>query len=460
MTWLAHLGEDLPERYYLGVDVGYQAHVAVVISLERFVQGGSAWKRAPGVEFASTQAGLQELQAYLQRFSAEPPDFLGLCEPTGGYYGATLYHYLVEHAYPMWLVDNGLTREMREKIFGHVPKTDAMDARVMARMGYLHEAVGEEFGLRPLELLATEDRELLILCRDSWKLKQLLNRARNQFTQLLAAVFPELKTFFTKSVSTVAPVTLIAHYPTPAELAAAPAEEVKAVLWEVGAYHHAKRVGELQRLARTSSGLLPGPSQAWRLAWLPEFLLHNFAAAKALRKRVVAVVTQREDYAWLATVPAATPATLGVILAATGAIERFANYRQYVAYTGYFPRVEQSQSIDRTRMSKRGNRDLKRTYFQIAATLVWLYPHQTPYRKLFEEKVAAGRPWYRAMPYVCAALARHIYHCLKYQEPYDLQQAFQVPEAAPASPQAKPPLEANLEGHFQVMEAQLDQEEE
>lgn len=443
MTWLAHLGADLPEGYYLGVDVGYQAHVAVVISLERFVQGSNAWKRAPGVEFASTQAGLQELQAYLQRFSAEPTDFLGLCEPTGGYYGATVYHYLVEQAYPMWLVDNGLTREMREKIFGHIPKTDAMDARVMARMGYLHEAVGEEFGLRPLELLATADRELLILCRDRWKRKQLLNRARNQFTQLQALVFPELKTFFTKSVSTVAPVTLSAHYPTPTDLAAAPAEEVKAVLWEVGAYHHAKRVAELQRLA-----------------WLPEFLLHNFAAAKALRKRVVTVVIQREDYAWRAAVPAATPATLGVILAATGDIERFANYRQYVAYTGYFPRVEQSQSIDRTRMSKRGNRDLKRTYFQIAATLVWLYPHQTSYRKLFEKKVAAGRPWYRAMPYVCAALARHVYHCLKYQEPYDLQQAFQVREATPASQQAEPPLEADLEGHFQVMEAQLDQEEE
>ena len=94
---------------------------------------------------------------------------------------------------------------------------------------------------------------------------------------------------------------------------------------------------------------------AWHLAWLPEFLLHNFAAVKALRKRVVTVVTQREDYAWLAAVPATTPASLGVILAVTGAIERFANYRQYVAYTGYFPRVEQSQSIDRTRMSKRGS---------------------------------------------------------------------------------------------------------
>jgi len=41
MTFLARLGEDLPERYYLGVDIGYKAHVAVVVSLNSFVEEGS-----------------------------------------------------------------------------------------------------------------------------------------------------------------------------------------------------------------------------------------------------------------------------------------------------------------------------------------------------------------------------------------------------------------------------------
>jgi len=36
MTLLARLGEQLPERNYLGIDVGYKEHVAVVITLQNF----------------------------------------------------------------------------------------------------------------------------------------------------------------------------------------------------------------------------------------------------------------------------------------------------------------------------------------------------------------------------------------------------------------------------------------
>lgn len=336
--------------------------------------------------------------------------FLGICEPTGGYYGATLHRYLLDQGYEMWLVENHTTQTMREKIFGSLPKTDEMDARVMARICYLHEAVGEEFALRPLRLMSPDDRELLALCRESWKLKQTLTGYKNHFTQLMAVVFPELKTFFTKSVSTVAPVTLIAAYPTPAEIAAAPAADLKALLWQAEAYHHAKRVHELQALARRSSGLLPDPARAWRLQWLTQLLLANYTGRKELDRQLKAIVRQRPEYQWIQDVPYATETTLGTIIAATGDIHRFRNMRRYVAYTGFFPGLQTSQTINRTRMSKRGNRDLKRTYFQIAAMLVWFDPRPNRYKALFERKLAEGRPWYKAMPFVCAALARHIYH--------------------------------------------------
>src|SRR3989337_188954 len=145
----------------------------------------------------------------------------------------------------MWWIENATTRHMREKILGNVPRPDELEARVMARIAYLHEAVGEEFTLRPLRLAQPEDAGLLALCRDSWRLKTMISRARNQLSQLMAGVHPELKTFFTGSVSSIAPVRLIAAYPTPAELAAASAEEVRAVLWQARAYHHAHRVGDL-----------------------------------------------------------------------------------------------------------------------------------------------------------------------------------------------------------------------
>jgi len=80
-----------------------------------------------------------------------------------------------------------------------------------------------------------------------------------------------------------------------------------------------------------------------------------------------------------------------MILAVTGDVGCFSNYRKYVAYTGYFARLEKSQTINRTRMSKRGNRDLKRALFRIAAPLVWFDKGDSPYKALYQRKKAEGR---------------------------------------------------------------------
>jgi hypothetical protein len=76
---------------------------------------------------------------------------------------------------------------------------------------------------------------------------------------------------------------------------------------------------------------------------------------------------------------------------------------------------------------------------------------------LFERKTAAGHPWYEAMPFVCAALARHIYHCLKSKQPYDVEKTFGA--VSPASEQTLLDLQADLDEQFEVMEAHLIPEE-
>jgi hypothetical protein len=89
-TLLAKLGQELAARNYLGLDVGYKEHVATVVSLETFICGGEKWKRARCLHFPSTRAGLDKFQRYLDSYSADPQTFLGICEPTGGCYGATV----------------------------------------------------------------------------------------------------------------------------------------------------------------------------------------------------------------------------------------------------------------------------------------------------------------------------------------------------------------------------------
>jgi hypothetical protein len=189
------------------------------------------------------------------------------------------------------------------------------------------------------------------------------------------------------------------------------------------------------------------------VSWLTSFLLTNFQLLHELEKRVKNETEKHPGYAYLVGIPYSGPSTLGIILATTGNVERFRNYRRYVAYTGYFAGLETSQTIDRTRMSKRGNRDLKRALFQIVAPMVWFERGTNPYKDLFERKLAEGRPWYRAMPFACSALARHIYHCLKFKDPYDVTKAFGVPSSKIASDPALFELQDSLDERFEELQA-------
>jgi transposase len=459
MNWLAQVQAKWPERYYVGIDIGYREHVAAGIALSTFLQRGERWQRARAIHFASSSRGLEKLQQYLLSFNPDPQTFLILCEPTGGYYGVSLYQDLLKRQYAPLLIDNATTRHMREKIFGNLPKTDEMDARVMARIAYLHEVVGEEFTLKPLSLPDPDQEELLSLCRNSWKLNISITRARNQLAQLMAMIFPEMKFFFEGSVTSLVPVRLMAHYASPSQIAEADPEELSEILWKARGYHHAKRVQELQELARTSSGVLPDPGRAWRLAWLTQFILDNTELLAQLDHQIERLCNDHPGYALLVGIPYAGPNTLGTILAVTGDCTRFRNYRQYVAYTGYFAGLERSQTIDHTCMSKRGNRNLKRAYFQIVAPMVWFDPEENSYKDLYKRKMAEGRAWFEAMPFACAALARHVYHCLKAQEPYQLEKAFGRAQSLPAQTTAETATQADLEKQFKVMDAYLSLKE-
>jgi hypothetical protein len=131
-----------------------------------------------------------------------------------------------------------------------------------------------------------------------------------------------------------------------------------------------------------------------------------------------------------------------------------------VAYSGYFAGLEQSQTIDHTRMSKKGNRDLRRALFQIVAPLCWFDRGENPYKALYERKKTEGRAWYKAMPFACAALARHIYHCLKSGEAYDVTKTFVASQLLPAHEQVSQDLQAELDGPFELLDAYLSNSDE
>jgi len=68
--------------------------------------------------------------------------------------------------YRVLQVENRAVKDYREKVFGGETKTDEVDARLMARMGFLHELVGEEFSIQPVHLTNPDAAALKVMVGD------------------------------------------------------------------------------------------------------------------------------------------------------------------------------------------------------------------------------------------------------------------------------------------------------
>src|SRR3989442_14541526 len=109
--------------------------------------------------------------------------------------------YLLGKVFSMLQLENAEVGEYRENVYGSETKTDDMDARLMARMGFLHEWVGEEFSIQTVHLASPDESVIRLMSRDLVKLTKEITRRKSQLHQIFAFTFPELKAFFKDSVT-------------------------------------------------------------------------------------------------------------------------------------------------------------------------------------------------------------------------------------------------------------------
>jgi hypothetical protein len=246
------------------------------------------WKRTKPISFSSDATGFDKLLRYLRTLSENEQDFLILMEPTGGYYAMALMMFLLNRGYTVLQVENTTVKDYREKIYGSQAKTDVIDARIMARMGFLHEIIGEEFSIQPVRVENPDEAALKVMAQDLVKLEKEITRRKNQLQQVLALTFPELKSFFVTSTASPTARALLERYPNPRVLSQASPEELTLFLTSLKAPRHAKRANELLELAQGSAGLPAMVLNQWRQGWI----LRQLNVLVEAREELVAQIGQ------------------------------------------------------------------------------------------------------------------------------------------------------------------------
>jgi transposase len=295
-----------------------------------------------------------------------------------------------------------------------------MDARLMARMGFLHELVGEEFSIRPVHLTNPDAAALKVMVGDLNVLQKEITRRRNQLQQITAATFPELKTFFRDSTASPTARALLASFPTPQDLAAATTDEVGDVLRAARSYRHAKRAAELQELARASAGVRMLTQQHWRQGWIIKQLDVLDEARQDLIEQVQRISVTHRYAPIIESLPVKSPIWTATLIAVIGDISRFRNYAEFRAYLGWSPQVERSgSSLDSSKLAKSGVRLSRKVLGQMVMIMLAPVIRTTPFRAYYERLTARGMRPAKAMGHVAGKLSVVLYSMLKTMTPYD-----------------------------------------
>lgn len=409
-------------RFYIGIDIGYREHVACCVPASTFESktDKNLWRKAKCLHFPSTSRGFITLNQYLSDQGVTSQRALILLEPTGGHYGAPLIHHLQQAGFLVYQVANSAVTHYRAKLLGGETKTDEMDARLMARMAFLHDKVGEEFTILPVTQRSGSHLFLKSMVDDRRRLRRDLTRCEAQLLQLLAATFPELKTVFTSSPAVASARALLKQYPSPQELGQASEEQVRRVLAGANNKSHLKRAKDIIECARLSKGLPATDQTRWRQSWILQRIDELEESIARIEERIEFEVKGHPYTAILQSFPECGIIATATLIATIVDITRFKGPASFKAYVGYCPRQQQSgSSVDSSSLTRGGNRTARSVLFQ----MIWMSlprNHKTnPFKEYYSRLVSRGMPPLKAVGHACGKLAAVMYSCLLSNKPYD-----------------------------------------
>ena len=418
-TW----GDPAPTGLlYLGIDVGRRQHLAAAIPEPRMWDG--SWERAPVRTIATTALGFRGLTGWLGELGFTPDQTRIGMEPTGGWYGRTVAAWLERHGYRVDWLQNFALHDRRQLMIGKQTKTDALDARLIARLLFERERLGLKGGFLLRAPRNTDAVRMLV--RNRARLVEQRVRCRLQLTAIEDVLFPELKDFFKTSVTSSSARLLLESFPTPNHVAAAdPVDLHRVVVRQGHARRLAARLMDLQLAAADSAGLATDTdaivnTQEWMLYQLR--LLDD--QIEQVEAAIGAVLEEwpPQDRVVLASFPAMTIIRQAVLLASIGDIACFRDDRQLRKLLGWYPEARESgSSLSRHRLGLSGNRMARRELWLWAWELITPSRTATPFRGYYRRLRERGMAGRVAMGHLAGKLISVLFHCLRSGTPYDPQ---------------------------------------
>jgi transposase len=279
-------------------------------------------------------------------------------------YHINLFSFLTSQGIPAAVINPLLIANFAKRSLRKT-KTDKKDARTIAK--FLMEN-REEIS----QLSISQDlQDLRDLARERESVSHLISATKVEIKRVLRTTFPELESvgdLFTRSM-----LRFLKEYPSARRVKMAKLKKLAKVLNQPHVGNKLSfSVEDILRAAHRSIATVSSAKEIILQGKIAT-LLHLQERLEELTKLLTDIckATRVEDWKILRSIKGVGPKTAVPFLAEMGSVENFSSHRKLIAFAGMDPSVCQSgKFIGKSKLSKRGNRHLRRAIYLMTAAVV------------------------------------------------------------------------------------------
>ena len=283
-------------------------------------------------------------------------------------------------------------------------KTDKKDAMTIARFLLDHH---EEIS----QLSISQDlQDLRDLSRERESLSHLISATKVEMKRVLRTTFPELETI--GDIYTGVMLRLIQEYPSARLVRGAKPKAVAKLLKQPYVGNKLTFSAEDILWAAKTSIATVSPAKEIILQGKIATLLHLQDRLEQITKLLTDLckATRVDDLKILRSIKGVGPKTAAPFLAEMGTVDNFTSHKKLIVFAGMDPSVCQSgQSVGMSKISKRGNRHLRRAIYLMTASVV---SKNAWFKAYFLKRKTEGLPPQKALFATAHKLIRVIFAML------------------------------------------------
>jgi len=395
------MNPEQQKKYFVGIDISKDSFDATLIDEYQ--------KKLFYQKFEMNKNGFKSFLQKLEKFDKA---LLQITVESTGVYFVSLYNYLLNTGFSISVINPLLVHNFHKSMSLRKTKTDKKDSFIIAL-----------FTLKNLEILSKHSKQtstMRRLCRERDKISEEIAKVKTEIKSDMNILFPELEKhidIFTKSM-----LLFLEKHSSATSIRKLRTTQIDAVFNKTKGNKVRMKSAELKKLAKDSIGNGDKYLEKVLNSKIQRLKLYQ-ELSKEFDLEISLFIDQNQstDFDILTSIKGIGKITAQKFLIEVDDIRNFNNHKQLTAFMGTDPSLKQSGTsiMYQGKISKRGNKYLRKTLFQMAVSCIrndstfntYYHKKRNEKKKYKQAVIATGNKLLRV---IYSMLTKENYYCEEY----------------------------------------------